>query len=481
MVKYKVGDVIGDKYKVLKIIGGEGESGRGIILICSEEGGSILALKALQEKYLNSEAMDQAFKREALAWVHLDAHPYIVRAYYVINIENIMYVAMEYIAPDSKGRNTLTHFFEKPIPLKKTLKWAIQICQGMEYSFSKGISPHRDIKPDNIMITSEGNVKITDFGLVKFLGEEDNIASWLEIAESGKSQDHSFLRLSQQEKIGGTVPWMAPEQFEGKPDVRSDIYSFGICLYQMVNNGKLPFYYGSIEDYYYAHKGEYPKKLNTIIWPIIERCLQKKPNNRYQNFVTLRKDLEIYYIKEVRKEPPQPPKAKRLEAWEHNNKGVSFATLGLKNEAATEFKQSLRIDPDYATAYNNLGKIYEDKHLYDKAIEEYRAAVQIKPRSAKFRNNLASLLEKTGEIQKALDEFRQMIRIKPHYIEGHYNLGRMYKLLGKYDDAKCMFKNFIEYAPAKHQNYKDKVKEARKSIKELKKLIKQEKKNCKPD
>jgi len=472
---YKEGDLIGDKFKVLRVIGGEGESGRGVVYICSSEDGSIFALKTLQDKFLKSEAMKHAFKREALAWVHLEAHPYIVRAYYVVNFDDRPFIVLEYVAPDQYGRNTLTQFLERPLSLKKTLKWAIQVCYGMEYAASKGISPHRDIKPDNIMISSEGNVKITDFGLVKFLEDEESVGNWLQLAESGKSKDLAFLRISQQEKIGGTVPWMAPEQFEGNPDERSDIYSFGICLYQMVNGGKLPFLYKTIEDYYFAHKNEHPKKLDSPIYPVIQKCLRKKPKNRYQNFTELRKDLEFFYERITGRKPPMPPKAKRLEAWEHNNKGVSFATLGFINEAVKEFKIALKIDPNYATAYNNLGKIFEDKGLYDKAIEQYQMAVKIKPNSKKFRYNLAKLLEKTNQIEKAAEEYRQLIRIKPYFIEAHYDVARMYELLGNYSDALCFYQNFIEYSPSKHEHYKSKVKNAKSKIKELKKMIKNDK------
>ena len=472
---YKKGDIIGDKFEILRVIGGEGESGRGVVYICAEENKDIIALKTLQEKYFSSESMKQAFKREALAWVHLEHHPYIVNALYVINIEDRPYIALEYIAPDNKGRNTLTHFFNKPLNLKRTLSWGIQFCYGMEYSISKGISPHRDIKPDNIMITVDRNVKITDFGLVRFLNQDDNIATWTELAENGKHEEFSFLRLSQQEKIGGTVPWMAPEQFEGKPDLRSDIYSFGICLYQMANEGKLPFYYESIEDYYYAHKGEYPVRLDTEIYPLISRCLQKKPKDRYQTFKELRLDLERFYKKIVRKEPPKPPKKKRLDAWEHNNKGVSFATLGFHKEAAKEFKIALNIDPDYPTAHNNLGQIFEKNELYEKAIKEYLEAVKLKPNSTKFRNNLAHLFEAMGLVGQAMDEYRQLIRLKPHYIEGHYNLGRMCQLLGNYEDAICFYQNFTDFAPSKHERYKAKVKRVKKEIKQLKKWIKKNK------
>ncbi|GAJ15662.1 unnamed protein product, partial [marine sediment metagenome] len=255
------------------------------------------------------------------------------------------FIAIDYIAPDKKGRNTLKHHMENPLNLKDVLKWSIQLCYAMEYAESKGISPHRDIKPDNIMITANGNVKITDFGLVKFLDEKESIGDWRKLAEMGEI-GLSFLRFSKGIVVGGTVPWMSPEQFDASTDVRSDIYSYGIILYQMVNNGESPFHYNTVEAYFKAHKEELPQKIDSKLFPIIKKCLEKDPDYRYQNFKELRIDLEKIYHSEVGKKIPKPPKEEILKAEEHNNKGVSFATLDFKDEAIKEFRKALQLKPE---------------------------------------------------------------------------------------------------------------------------------------
>ncbi len=480
MPKYDVGDLIEDRYKVLGILGGKNKSGSGIVYVCREKD-NIIALKTLQEQFLASEDLKARFKREALAWVHLDRHPYILKANYVINIDDTPYIALEYIARDKDGRNTLTHYAKSPISLEQALIWSIQICYGMTYSISKGISPHRDIKPDNIMITNDGILKITDFGLAKFLDQEEKVSNWQEIAESGK-MGLSFLRFSKGQVIGGTVPWMAPEQFDGISNIQSDIYGFGIVLYQMANNGKLPFEYKDITDFQIAHKNEPVKPLDSKLFPIIERCLQKKPKYRYQDFEELRIDLEKLYIDEIGKESPKPPEEKDLDAWEHNNKGVSFANIGLIDEAIEEFEKALEINPYYVNAHANLGFLYKQNDMLDEAIKEFKAASS--QGSIDFSNTLAELFMEKGLIDQAIQEYRHILILNPSFMQGHYNLAKAYEKNGSYEEAEFYYKNYLEFGPRKKSEvaklvtipYEKFKKHAQKRLRQIDKILKRKKK-----
>jgi serine/threonine protein kinase len=465
-----VNDVIGGQYKILKILGGEGISGRGVVFICAEDH-NIIALKSIQTVYMSNEAMVHAFKREALAWVHLERHPYIVRAQYVINIDERPYIALDYIAPNKKGINTLTQFMKTPLSMKKILKWCIQICYAMEYAQSKGITPHRDIKPDNIMIDIQKNVKLTDFGLAMFVGQERKVGDWRKLAEKGEV-GLTFLRISKEEEVGGTVPWMPAEQFEGDADVRSDIYSTGICMYQMVNNGKLPFLYGTIDDYYMAHKKLPLPILDNQLFPIIKKCCGKKVEDRYQNFKELRLELEKLYRNRTGKDPSKPPEEKEFQAWEHNNKGVSYVELGFLDEAADEFEQTLKLNPYSANAHNNLGFIYKKQGLIEEAIKEFKEALKTKPHSVEALTNLIEAFEEKENFQEAAEVCRSLVRIKPNYIMGHYNLGKCLGATEDYEDALYYYKNFLDYAP-KDPIFKEKIKLAKKQMKLIKKKMKQ--------
>ena len=109
MVYYKVGDTLEDRYNVLEILGGPESSGQGIVYVCADlkNNNEIIALKTLQDQFLEDKDMVDTIKREALAWVQIGPHPFIVRALFVKNVDDQPYIGLEYIAKDKKGRNTL--------------------------------------------------------------------------------------------------------------------------------------------------------------------------------------------------------------------------------------------------------------------------------------------------------------------------------------------------------------------------------------
>ena len=342
--KWQVGDKIANRYEIYQILGGEGKTGMGIVYICYDHKHKTpYALKTFQEKYLSSEDILKLFEREALVWTHLERYPYILRAHWVDRLEDRLFIILEYIAPDKQGRNTLTHYLGN-LSFPETLKFSIQFCYGMEYAYSKGIDAHRDIKPDNIMITSDKTVKITDFGLVKAFQE-------IQLKEDIISQEES-LRLSifqsKGKRICGTFPYMAPEQFDGYADKRSDIYAFGIVLYQMATNGRLPFIGRTQQEYERLHR----YGLSSPLYPLIQKCLEKDPNDRFQDFATIREELQNLLLKETG-ETISSPKKEELEAWELSNKGIALADLGRYKQAITCYDEALRINPNYTLAQKN--------------------------------------------------------------------------------------------------------------------------------
>lgn len=165
---YKKGDFIGEKYEVYRLLG---RGGFGVVyLVYSHETKAVYALKTFLDEYLQDAETKKRFRQEASLWVDLDRHPFLVRAHFVDEIAGRLYIAMEYIAPDEKGLNTLEDFLQcRPPDNVQSLRWAIQFCYGMEYAYSKGIRSHRDIKPANILISQGKTVKITDFGLAGVL------------------------------------------------------------------------------------------------------------------------------------------------------------------------------------------------------------------------------------------------------------------------------------------------------------------------
>src|SRR5450830_19499 len=167
---YKKGDFIGQKYEVYRILD---KGGCGVVyLVYSHELGEVYALKTFLDKYLANQEIRKRFHKEASVWVELGRHPYLVHAYFVDEISGRFYISMEYITPNRDQLNSLDGYLQRQPPdLVQTLRWAIQICHGMEYAYSKGLRAHRDLKPANIMITQDKTAKITVFGLAGVLSE----------------------------------------------------------------------------------------------------------------------------------------------------------------------------------------------------------------------------------------------------------------------------------------------------------------------
>ena len=433
---YGTGELIAGRYRVQDVFGGEGKSSMGIVYVCHDlEYDRILALKTLQGRYLDSIKTRDAFKKEALAWIYLEKHPHIVRAYWVREIDHHIFIACEYIAPDAAGRNTLTPYLKSAFSLKRVLGWAIQFCHGMEYACSRGVTPHRDIKPDNIMITLDGCAKITDFG---FVGLGDNRSSG-EIRDLMQKNQEAlkFLAPADRRIVAGSPPWMAPEQFYGVAEARSDIYSFGIVLFQMVSNGELPFQPRRGDSWRVAHR-EYPipriSGKGAVLEQIIQTCLQKRRDKRYDDFSALRRDIEEVFAAEITRRtgelPPAPPHHEDLREADLINKGMSFANLGLIDEGIRNYRESIRLNPGNACSHYNLGNALAKKGRSADAIREYREALRIDPDLTAAHFNLGIALFKAGHLEESITAYNEAIRTDPFFATGYLNLGVAFQKKG---------------------------------------------------
>jgi serine/threonine protein kinase len=378
---YKKGDFIGQKYEVFGVLG---EGGFGIVyLVYSHSTENIYALKTFRDEYLEDAQTRERFKKEAQIWIDLERHPYLVRAHFVDEISGRLFIAMEFIAPDEQGLNSLDAYLKRrPPDLAQTLRWAIQFCHGMEYAYSRGIKAHRDIKPANILIGQDKTVKISDFGLAGVIGSSKAISGVKLNIQKGKIG----FSCQTMEGVGfGTPTHMPPEQFTNAVgcDERSDIYSFGIVLYQMAKGGELPFFASLPRDdsyeesrrfwveMYKLHGQAAVPKLNSLLSPVIQRCLEKEPKRRYQTFKELRINLEML-LKKQTGEVVKVPGLKELETWEFINKGICYGMLGKNDEAIKCFEiaksaatkkdvKNARGECHYQFAHVFLRKLFFDK------------------------------------------------------------------------------------------------------------------------
>lgn len=446
---FKKGDFIGQKYEVFGVLG-EGACGI-VYLVYSHETKSAYALKTFRDEYLEDVTTRERFKKEAQVWIDLERHPYLVRAYFVDEISGRLYIAMENIAPDDEGLNTLEGYLRRrPPDMAQTLRWAIQFCHGMEHAYSKGIKAHRDIKPANIMIGTDKTVKISDFGLAGFIGTPKAF-SGIKI-----NPQHTISGETYQTMKGsafGTPPYMPPEQFENAAgcDERSDIYSFGVVLYQMASGGKLPFYpdvsrsgEGDVfQKWYMLHSKASVPKLKSPLSPVIFRCLEKKPINRYFSFKELRRDFETL-LKKQTGEVVKLPERKELEAWELHNKGFSLDTLGKFQEAIVYYEQAININPLNEVLWSNKGISLRNLGKYQEAIASYDRSIEINPMFVLAWNNKGLALDHMGRYEEAIACYNQALKINPVSELAWNNKGITLANLKKLNEAIACYEQAIK-------------------------------------
>src|SRR5450756_2321363 len=435
---YKKGDFIGQKYEVYGIIG---KGGFGVVYLVysidSHGTGEVHALKTFQDQFLVDQEVRKRFHKEASVWVELGRHPYLVHAYFVDEISGRLYIDMKYIAPNKEGLNSLDGYLLQQQPdLAQSLRWAIQICYGMEYAYSKGVRAHRDLKPANIMITQERTAKITDFGLAGVLREFPSMGA----AGLGVSG------LSGQTMLGtgfGTPTHMAPEQFDNAAgcDERSDIYSFGVVLYQMATGGQVPFLPLSrdgseqmMADFRRLHRESPVPQLDSPLLPIIQRCLEKSPEKRYQTFKEVRNNLEPLLQHETG-EVIIPPQSKELEAWEWSNKGVSLAHLSRHEESIFCCDKALALDPCSANAWMNKGSSLNNLGRNEEAILCFDKALALDPRNAAAWNNKGNSLRSLGRYEESILCFDKGQALDPRNAAAWNNKGNSLRSLGRYEES----------------------------------------------
>jgi len=244
----------------------------------------LVAIKVLPARMASDPERRRRFIQEAQAASALN-HPNIITIYDIITEDNSLFMVMEFVA----GKTL--HDLIGPIGLsqQQVLQYGTQIAEALSVAHSAGII-HRDLKPSNIMITGAGLAKILDFGLAKLTD--------LSLAAGDKMATKDLIPLTQEGAIIGTVSYMSPEQAESKPiDARSDIFSFGSVLYEMIT-GHRAFDGGSSISTLSAvlrdevkPVGELAPETPPLLEAILSRCLAKDPAARWQSMGEVAKAL----------------------------------------------------------------------------------------------------------------------------------------------------------------------------------------------
>jgi serine/threonine protein kinase len=419
---WKIGEMIEERWEVLDAK----EGGMGIVYIVKDYGHSkdfarpvYYAAKTLQDRFLGDASRLRNFEQEAYTWVKLGTYTHIVRAVFAERLQGRPYVFSEAILTERFPNNLRGWISRELISIPISLLFAVQFCKGMEYASLKGLKGHFDIKPENVMITDEGIVKITDWGLAR-------LATGVVETPQGvlSSSPHRFVIPIGEPSRGGTLPYMAPELFtDDEVTPKVDMYSFGVMLYEMVT-GRLPFTERNYPVLREAHLHTIPPSLHTIdpavpktLSDIVMACLEKNPNNRPRDFVTMKEELAIILKEQTGKDFPLDVKVWELEGADARMAAYALHFLGRDDEAMALMARGMPEEKGPAVM------MWDDKELgFSVSIppelwEQEQAKLQENPQNPDLWASVANLYALIKEYDKTIEHYEQAIHLAPDRAE----------------------------------------------------------------
>jgi Serine/threonine protein kinase len=323
----KPGMTISDRYEIIDIVGSGGMAD--VYKARDQRLNRFVAIKVLKTEYSNDKSFVNKFRGEAQSAAGL-SHPNIVNVYDVGDDNGLHFIVMELV----EGI-TLKRFIERKgkLDIKEAVGIGIQIAQGMDAAHENHIV-HRDIKPQNIIISRDGKVKVTDFGIAKATNSNTITSNAM-----------------------GSVHYLSPEQARGGySDEKSDIYSLGVTLYEMLS-GKVPFSGENTVSVALLHiqqdavpLRELDPEIPVSIDKIVQKCMQKRPERRYHSASELIADLKRAitnpdgdFVQIPAFVTPDSP------------------TINISSDDLNKIKSGAFLDDDFGSTINmNTGKIVEE-------------------------------------------------------------------------------------------------------------------------
>lgn len=391
-----IGQIIDDKYEILTLIGQGGMSK--VYLARDRRLNKQWAVKEIQKKARdkNNEVVVQSAIAEANMIKQLD-HPSIVRIVDIIENPDVIYIVEDYIEGE-----TLNTILENngAQPQELVIEWAMQICEALEYLHTrKPPIIYRDMKPSNVMLKPDGNIKIIDFGIAR------------EYKEQGLADTVSL----------GTKGYAAPEQFGGKgqTDARTDVYCLGVTLYHIVTGHSPcdPPY----EIYPIRH---WNPQLDSGLEAVIEKCTQLNPADRYQSCAELLYALQHYKENGAAYRSKQKKKLGSFIAVAVAC--IVFAITGLLGLA-------MRTHTNNADYNQNILQA-EKATSSEEKVKYYSQAIDIKPLSKEayigminaFKDDAAFTTGEESEFKKQINAHLSALRNEQGYAELAFETGKLY-------------------------------------------------------
>lgn len=447
-----------------------------------------IAWKTFQDRFMWDNKVKNLFINEAEIWVKLDRHPHIVNAELVRVIEGRPFICIEFV----HGTDLEELIAEESLTIRSSIEYAIQFCSGMDYAFKKLGLIHRDIKPSNCLITREGVLKITDFGLGRIFDEisEEEAQDLIdelppeELPKTSEPINPSITVTS----IEGTLPYMAPELFSDKKvSHKTDIYAFGLLLYTMLA-GRNPMHSNNPDEIMKKQMDmvpDNPHALNSDIpvalGDLVMKCIDKDHRNRFDSFAEIGECLEEIYEATYGTRYVMPVAIDDFTGTDWCNKGLSLASLGRHNEALLAFDQAMKQDEPRADVrlhrcislvalgrcVEALGELQEledqmpDSYLiwfwrgeacrisrdFPEALSCFDRAATLAPDNSDILIHKAQVYIDTGQDQEALSLLERAVEINPRSERAWFEKGTLLLKMDLNDAASESFRHAIDSHP----------------------------------
>lgn len=446
---WQPGEVVEGLYRIESVLarGGMGIVYQAIDLATDEH----VVIKSLLPKLAQKPKHKLQFVTEAGEWVRLGAHPNIVRAHTVHEIDYLPHIVAEFVP----GVTLADLLKKRLLKTKEAFSVAVQICWAIAYAHRHDLA-HRDLKPSNILIAPDGQVKVADFGLAQRQSEDgdsptDSLAGDAPfVEEEGKSGAGTSGSGKKVRSFLGTMEYAPPEQWQGKGDRRSDYYSFGVLLYDMFC-GRKPFEFSDLKGidrsnaYYRAHKKtpapdprEFRSSLPERLSRLMLRCMSKDPDERPTSFKRIGSGLMSIAREWIDASLPTEPSQANLNRELKDDQAYAFIRLGMGcrfrgdyNKAIELFNQAYEIFEaldDLRGCFictENLGHIFYLRGDYDGAIEAYKRG-----------RTMAKKLRDDFYVSRCYIDMGNVQYSRGRYDQAKQNFRRCYKTMRSRDDSK---------------------------------------------
>jgi tetratricopeptide (TPR) repeat protein len=462
---------IAGRYEVIKTLAG----GMGQVHLCLDTvGDRPVALKTVRPEFLPDSDAKQQFLNEGTTWVRLGSHPHVVEAYGVELVEGVreVYLILEWVAQGEDRQDASLRSWivpGHPLPITQGLLFALHIARGMKHATS--IIPglvHRDLKPENALVGSDGNLRVTDFGLAALGAHSVAIRAEAASVKLNRMQATNW-------GVCGTPWYMAPEQWEAGQslDLRTDIYSFGCILYEMVTG--MPAAPGSdIQSVMNAHRSgrlrSIPATLPEAVQVLLRKCLLVRPADRYHSWAVVEEATARAYTMVAGRQAPKTDARGKSEqdlmriGWAWHNLGGAYLDLGKPHIALSHMERALQIAEEHndsrleigalnglAIAYRKIGEVERSIELLSRlsvTLDDADAPESLL-NAPRILMNLGSALRARGDQQGAIPVFEQALarsrQLGDVVVEaGALNsLGNAYRSLGEYERAMPRFEESL--------------------------------------